>query len=89
MTKKERIEALTVEAKAKNLFVRVTDVKISTEGIPTEVTDEYVLFTAPAWDVIETGDISGPAKLTEKISHSCMIMLDAIIRVELSERPKK
>jgi len=81
-----RIRALTQEAKLSGgkEVVRVSDVKIITEGIPSEITDEYILFPAGSRDVCDTGDITGPAKSTEDIKYVCLITMNSIVRVELS-----
>jgi hypothetical protein len=83
----ERIRMYTLAAKAHGKqYVRISDVKIITEGIPSEITDEYVVFPAGSHDVVDTGDITGPAKTIEKIKYSCLITMNSIVRVELSDR---
>jgi len=45
-----------------------------------------VVFPAGSHDVVDTGDITGPAKTIEKIKYSCLITMNSIVRVELSDR---
>ena len=85
MNKVERMRAMVVEARTKNLYLRVFDVRYCTMGIP-EVCDDHIYYPAGSYEVIETGDVSGESAKTEKMKYPKMIPNEVILIAELTPR---
>jgi hypothetical protein len=87
----EGLVTLGTAAKLSGKWLRVFDIRYATAGNPTKITRDYVMFPPGSIEVLETGNLSGPAANFEELAHPRLIATQAIIQAEVCEpsKPKK
>ena len=81
----EALVHLGTAAKLSGKWLRVFDIRYATAGNPTKITRDYILFPPGSIEVLETGQLSGPATNFEELAHPRMIATQAIIQAEVCE----
>ena len=81
LNKVARVKAMAAQARASKLWIAVLDVRYITAGIPTEITDDYILFEEP-WELDSTGKLGSDEAKGEK-GLTKMLFWGALIHVEL------
>lgn len=85
----ERVRALVAQARAQKLWLGVMDVRYESAGIPTEVTEEYVLFGDGFCELDSTGQLGGDDAKGEHCTYPKLIPWSAVLHVELLKPVKK
>jgi hypothetical protein len=87
----EALATLGTAARVSGKWLRVFDIRYATAGNPTKITQDYVMFPPGSIEVLETGQLSGPATNFEELGFPRMIATQAIIQAEVCEpcKPKK
>ena len=84
----EALVTLGLQAKMSGKWLRVFDIRYATAGNPTKITRDYIMFPPGSIEVLETGNLSGPATNYEELAHPRMIATQAIIQAEVCEPSK-
>lgn len=84
----KRAVIMATQARAQGKWLRVFDIRYATAGIPVEITDEDILFPPGSIEIIETGNLSGPATNFEKLVFPKSVALQSIIHMEICEPNK-
>lgn len=84
----EALVTLNLEARTQGKHMRVFDIRYCTQGIPSQITDEYVMFPPGSYEILDTGKLSGPPQNFEELDKSRMIAIHAVIQAEVCEMPK-
>ena len=87
----EGLVTLATAAKLSGKWLRVFDIRYATAGIPTKIAQTYIMFPPGSIEVLETGDLGGPATNFEELRFPRMITTQAVIQAEVCEpsKPKK
>lgn len=84
----EGLVTLGTAAKLSGKWLRVFDIRYATAGNPTKITKDYIMFPPGSIEVLETGNLSGPAANFEELAHPRLIACQAIIQAETCEVSK-
>lgn len=84
----EILQAFAMQAKLTGNWVRVYDIRYATAGMPTKITNQYILFPPGAVEVLDTGELSGPAINTEKLAFPRVVAMHGIIQFEICKANK-